>query len=350
LTTDDRVRWTGTRSSLERLVAIHTAISSGRWTTASAIAADLGVSQRTIERDIEFLRDRMRAPIRFDKRARKYYYEHPFMFPTLTFTEGEMIVFFLGEMLLNQWVGSPYETYIRSAMDKIKLAMSAEVRLSPDELQKLVSFRAPCPRGDQALVASHYSAIFRAIEQHRVIRIRYTALSSCETTEREVDPYHLTVREGACYLIAYCHLRRSYRVFALDRMEFITVTGETFIPDASFDADSFLSSSWGLEKGDVYEVVVRFDSQQSRYIRERTWHSTQRIVELQDGGLEFHVAIEGLGEIKRWVMQFGSHAEVLKPPELREAVSKEVAAMWDAYCGQNPVHNLAERPSSIADK
>lgn len=333
--TDHGIRWVGTRSSLERLVAIHSAISSGEWSTASAMAAELGVSQRTIERDIEFLRDRLHAPIRFDRKAHRYYYDRPFVFPTLRLTEGEMIVFLLGEMLLKQWVGSPYEEFIRSAMDKVRYAMNSEVHLSPNDLQRLVSFQVSSPRGDQDIVADHYSTIFRAIEKHRILRIRYTAMSSAETTEREVDPYHLTVREGAYYLIAYCHLRRSYRIFALDRMESVTATGERFTPDVSFDADSYLSSSWGLEKGDVYEVVVRFDNEQARYIRERKWHSTQRIVELQDGCLEFRVSVEGLGEIRRWVMQFGSHAEVIEPPELREAVSQEVAAMWSTYGSAN---------------
>jgi len=76
--------------------------------------------------------------------------------------------------------------------------------------------------------------------------------------------------------------------------------------------------------------VVRFDAYQARWIRERVWHPTQKLQELPDGGVLFE-AEANPQEIKRWVLGYGSHAEVLEPPLLREEVKKEIEKMYARY-------------------
>ena len=69
---------------------------------------------------------------------------------------------------------------------------------------------------------------------------------------------------------------------------------------------------------------MRFDSQQAPYIRERSWHFSQQIEELSGGALVVRFQTSGLGEIARWVMQYGARAEVLAPLELREIVASQL--------------------------
>ena len=72
------------------------------------------------------------------------------------------------------------------------------------------------------------------------------------------------------------------------------------------------------------EVVIRFTPHQARWIRERKWHSTARVEGLLDGGCLLRLRVGGLGEVQRWVMQFGAEAEVLKPAGLRKRVRAEL--------------------------
>jgi predicted DNA-binding transcriptional regulator YafY len=53
-----------------------------------------------------------------------------------------------------------------------------------------------------------------------------------------------------------------------------------------------------------------------------------------NGGLVLHLKIAETSEIKRWVLQFGSEAEVLKPASLRRAVMEELAVTTKAYRGR----------------
>lgn len=69
----------------------------------------------------------------------------------------------------------------------------------------------------------------------------------------------------------------------------------------------------------------------ARYIRERRWHPTQESEEMPDGGLLLRFRTGGLAEVRRWVMSYGSHAEVLVPENLRREVGEEIRKMVRLY-------------------
>jgi predicted DNA-binding transcriptional regulator YafY len=78
-------------------------------------------------------------------------------------------------------------------------------------------------------------------------------------------------------------------------------------------------------------VAIRFTARQARWIRERKWHNTARVEGLLDGGCILRLRVTGLGEVQRWVMQFGAEAEVLSPLSLRKKLSEEFAAALTTY-------------------
>ncbi|QGP92385.1 WYL domain protein [Neomoorella glycerini] len=110
------------------------------------------------------------------------------------------------------------------------------------------------------------------------------------------------------------------------------MTEKRFNVQPDFSLENYLQDSLGIERGPrVYEVAIRFTAQQARWIRERQWHSSQEMENLSDGGLVLKMRLSGLQEVKRWVLGFGSQAEVLAPPELRREVAREAAALGELY-------------------
>ncbi|MDD2574563.1 MAG: WYL domain-containing protein [Bacillota bacterium] len=81
----------------------------------------------------------------------------------------------------------------------------------------------------------------------------------------------------------------------------------------------------------MIDVAIRFDPHQARWIRERNWHPSQRLEFLEDGSLILTMTVSSLDEVKRWMLGFGRHAEVLKPKKLRQAVAEEIKAMEYIY-------------------
>jgi hypothetical protein len=89
-------------------------------------------------------------------------------------------------------------------------------------------------------------------------------------------------------------------------------------------------------------VAVRFAPHQARWIRERKWHRSARIQEELDGSLVLRLRVVESSELRRWVLQFGSQAEVLAPASLRKAVAAELKAAAAAY-RLSPRGNANER-------
>ncbi|MGI6098023.1 MAG: WYL domain-containing protein [Dethiobacteria bacterium] len=74
-----------------------------------------------------------------------------------------------------------------------------------------------------------------------------------------------------------------------------------------------------------------FNAHQARWIRERTWHHSQQIEENPDGSLILTLKVSSLDAVKRWVMSFGAHAEVLSPPELQKEIKSDLQKMLQFY-------------------
>lgn len=116
----------------------------------------------------------------------------------------------------------------------------------------------------------------------------------------------------------------------MDRIEEVTILPEGFTIPPDFDPQKYLSQAFRMFRGKVCKVVIRFDAYQARWIRERIWHPTQKIADLPDGGLLFEVEANP-EEVKRWVIGYGSHAEIVSPPALREEVREEIQKMFKQY-------------------
>jgi len=314
-----------------RLCEIHRLIVQGTYPNCSSLCQRLEVHRRTLERDIERLRDLFSAPIAYDYKRRGYYYTESFSLPTMRLREGEAIALFLGQKLLLQCRGTPFEAYVRQAMAKLRTLLPHEVELNLERMVDTVSFHIEPLRGEELEVAERYQTLVSAVEQRRTVELDYFTASRGVVTFRKVAPYHLRFAGGAWYLAGYCQKRGALRIFALDRMLSLALTSDTFAYPADFSVDEYLANSWVSERGEPQEVVIAFDREQAPYVRGRRWHPSQHLEDLPDGSLRMTLTIGGLGELRRWIMSFGSHAQVLEPPTLREAMIREWADAMSAY-------------------
>lgn len=109
----------------------------------------------------------------------------------------------------------------------------------------------------------------------------------------------------------------------------------TFTRRLDFDAEQYLRAGFRTESGpEVFDIEIRFDAKQAPYIRERTYHTTQTLENLPDGGVVLRFRSSGITELTRWVLQFGAHAEVMGPAELRNATVTAIHEMLAIYEGQ----------------
>lgn len=316
-----------------RLNLIHRLIKDGAYPNCRTVAERLEVSARTVLRDIDCLRDYWHAPVDYDPRRRGFYLTNPdYALPPVNLTQGEVAALALGVTALAAYRGTGLESPLRSLMDKLPIILPDHISVDLDSLQRGVSFMVEPPRGDAERVAGHFAALQRAIEERRRVEMDYYSASRDARAVRRVDPYHLRNFEGVWYAAGYCHLRGEWRTFAIDRIESLAVLDERFDAAAGFSPDEYFGESWRLERGaGKRRVVLRFSPYQARWVRGRVWHPTQEVREDTDGSLVLTFTVSGLGEVKRWAMQYGAGVEVLEPPELRAAVAAEAREMAGVY-------------------
>jgi predicted DNA-binding transcriptional regulator YafY len=320
------------RQQLERIFEIDRQIRAGRYPNAGSLAGELETGRRVIFNDRAFMVNRMGAPIEFDKaRGGWYYSDETWSLPNILVTEGELLAFFLSVEVARRSMGTALEGSLRSAIDKFSKNIRGPVSIDLETLREHYTFAAPAQASasEQALLDLH-----RAIAENRRVWMRYYTASRDAHTERTVSPYHLYNIHGDWYLIAYDDQRGAMRNFAIGRMEDWRILDETFQGDPAFSVEKYMKSAFQTERGgEPAQVGVRFDAAQARYMRERRWHESQQMEELPDGGLILRFTTGGLDEVKRWVMQYGAHAEVLEPEELRQEVEEEVRRMGKLYPG-----------------
>lgn len=305
-----------------RMVNIMIHLQANGKMKAQELAQILNTDTKTIYRDIESLRA---ANIPVDSEPGRYggYYIPRYFYlkmPKLTPHEIA-VLFFAGEILIKE-NGFFYENYFRSALSKIKNCIKFEdIDLSKNELSS-ISYEIDTLR--TKLWENTFYIIEQSIVQQKTIEVEYYTLSRDKTSKRLLDPYHLIYKNGAWYLIAYCHWRKSIKIFRVDRIKNINRTKKTFSPQKDFSLTEYLKHSWQITRGKRWEVKVRFFEPVARFVKEIRWLPTQKIEKLEDGSIIFTAQISGLLEIKKWILGFGGYAQVLKPKVLRKEIISEI--------------------------
>jgi predicted DNA-binding transcriptional regulator YafY len=296
------------------------------------LAETLGCHRRTVYRDLEALQN-AGFPLYSDQeegRARWFLIETARQSIPIPFSMTELMALYFSRDWLRVLENTVFHESLESLFKKIKAT------LPPEADRYLATFQRAVKVGSQP--HKHYGAfretldrVNQAIIDQRILRIDYFTMSRKRRGRRNIAPYRLWFFDGTFYLIAYCYRRREVRVFAVDRIRSIDVLEETFHLPEERVLDSFMETSFGVYRGASVRVRIRFAPQVAGYIREKTWHTTQRLTVLKDGALLFEAEVAGTEEIKHWVMQWGAHAEVLSPANLRRDIQAEAAAMVKCY-------------------
>ena len=305
-----------------RLMVIDREIRENKYPSQKYLAELLEVTPRTIARDLEYLRDSMSAPLVFDRGKRGYAYTVPhYYLPAICLTEGELLAVFIVENAFTRSLGTPLESHLRSALAKICKCLPDSITINLSELSHFCSFT---PGPGYALNDSLFTCLTQAINGKKQVSMTYYTATRDAVSERTVDPLHLHNHRGIWYLIAYCHTRKEIRVFALHRIQSCRALKTKFNLPAHFDYRETLKHSLGIELNPrLTKVAILFDSYQARWIRERKWHASERQEPRPDGSLLLHLNISGLDELKRWVLSYGRHAQILKPAWLRKEMLRE---------------------------
>ena len=151
-----------------------------------------------------------------------------------------------------------------------------------------------------------------AIANHKFLNMKY--YSSNGYRERIVEPYKLLFKQESWYLLAYCHYRKSFRIFKVERISDLQITKETFEEREGYETP-LLKSDFSNSQG--IEITVRMDK--SLEFLAIDFFGEENIIKNADNlYITFH------SEYPSWVIttfaSLGEKAEIISPNSLRTEV------------------------------
>jgi proteasome accessory factor B len=169
----------------------------------------------------------------------------------------------------------------------------------------------------------HLSTLFEAVTSRRTAEFRYGGV------DRLVEPYRLDFHKGRWYLTAHDSGRDAERRFRLDRFESPVVVGEPDAFERPAHVPGVTLDAWELGEGQPIAAQLLVDADQVAPARAQLPSDTVW-EERSDGSAVATIGVVNIDAFRSFVLAFLDHAEVLGPPELRDAVVSWLEAMAPA--------------------
>src|SRR5260370_2467706 len=175
---------------------------------------------------------------------------------------------------------------------------------------------------DDGVWTKVFAALTTAWAERRKVRIRYTKEGG-STSERVVWPLFIepTPVAHSLYLIAHDEKRHGPRVFRMERISSVVVLEQRFSPPLGSSLRKMLGHAWGIWTSDhPVEVVLRFTPRVATRVTATTWHESQEVRDLPEGGVELRLVIAEPTEIRPWILGWGKECDVVAPDALSPSI------------------------------
>jgi predicted DNA-binding transcriptional regulator YafY len=297
------------------------------------LAAEFGVHQRTIRRDIDAL-CRAGFPLFDDKvngTSRWKLTDKPFKdLERLGMGLTELCALYISHVMLGTLGGTPLLNDAERAFLKIEKALPPECRRFVDRLPGVLKAKARGrKKGDERRLREILSRVLDAILLRRRADMRYASASSRRTKDYVVEPQRIAYADGGLYLVAWVPEYEQIRTFAAERIETFGVRDDTFTPRA-LPAEPF-ADSLGVNTGKAERIEIEFEPDVAPYVREREWHASQEIAERGNGGLRLTLNVCNDHALRTWILGFGPSARVLSPIPLARAIVESLESTRRRY-------------------
>lgn len=308
---------------LERISHIHRKIKSGCYPNTKQLAYELESGLATISRDLDYMRDRMYAPIEYDFTHKGYYYTEYFE-PSMQnhLSDKDLRVMLSAKTLLSHYKNTPiYE----EACSMLDLLSSNAMEGKNTALMNRI---AVAPSVETNVNQEIWNAIQDSLNQNHILQFDYTDRWGKRSEQRRLRPYQLVLDEGVCYLFGYDELRQAERIFSLIRMKNAVVTEDEFeLPD-DFEFESRCKDgNFGAvfsKKTDHY--VIEFYNEARLIVKEKIWADSQVFKE-DDNKTTIEFDSSQFLKIKAWILSNGCNAKPIQPEWLVNEWKRHITEM-----------------------
>lgn len=321
----------GRKLTYERYQWFHWQVKAGRYPSARQLAEHFEISRKQAQRDIEFMYDRLAAPLEYNPNRRGYEYGNDgYELPPVWLKEEELVALCLAQRLSaavpDRELKGALERLLRRFVD---LCSDGSLSLVGDICGKVSVKNVEYYRVREPVFHAVAGALFR----NRALRIVYRTPHKGEETQRLILPLHLLCYMGSWYLVAFCTLRNELRDFALSRIRALEESdGDVALPPSLPPIREYIRQTFGLLSGpQSTEVILRFRPGIAPWVAEQVWHDAQEASADPDGSLHLRFPVSGFEEVSREILKYGADVEVVAPDGLKRIIKEKIEKMAALY-------------------
>lgn len=325
----------------ERFYKIKSLIRNRGMVTFDQMRSALEVSRATLNRDLQYLRDRMNAPIVFDRDKGGYRFEDrgaekPHELPGVWFSEQEVHALLTMNQMLAEFDDSGIlARHLRQLQERLEQILAGTGRVRQEFTRRIKVIGTARRKSG----GKFFGVISSALLTRKRLLVNYSSGSNGVSKKRELSPQRLVHHRHAWYLDAWCHMTNSLRTFSLDAFEAAAILDESAEKLPFTRIEEALDGAYGIIRGGpVRWATLIFSAHEAHWVSKEEWHPQQKERWLDDGRYELRVPYANPTELVMDVLRHGEHVAVAPDsPELRALVADKLRKALAQY-GTKPAN------------
>lgn len=264
------------------------------------------ISKRTLDRDIEDIRNEFGIELVYDKIKKGYFIDQK-----QSFNIDYILRFF-------------------------ELSISAQVIIDTfkegKEALQFVSFDS-----SDGLTGVHWLRnLMMAIRTHRIIYFKHTSFQTGVTLDYEVHPYYLKEFKGRWFLYAYVPTMNDFRIFGIERIDKLKLADEYYKPIKNLiPAEKFEHiigiSLLAYQEQPIQTIVISTNAEQGRYMKSLPWHPSFTPLVDNEDEFRFSLTVMPNSEFIQLMLYYCNRVTVIKPQWLRDTLKNILSEAASKY-------------------
>src|SRR5471032_2783870 len=328
----------------ERFYRIELLIKRQAGVSFDQLLSELEVSPATLKRDLQYLRDRMDAPIVYARDENVYRFADnagaseavagraggkSHELPGVWFSEKELhALLTMHQLIAGLDDGGVLGRHLQPLLDKLHGMLGA----SGDEAQSLMRRVRIVNPAKRAVTSRWFEEAVSAVLSRRRLVISYYTRSKRSESERVLSPQRLLHYRNTWYLDAWCHASEGLRRFALDAVRSAKLLDEPARDLPLQVVEDELDRGYGIFGGARLRTAsLLFTAEAAEWVAQEEWHPEQQLKRQADGSLRMKLPYTESTELVMDVLRHGPNVRVLAPAELVEQVRTQLEQTLAGY-------------------
>ena len=176
------------------------------------------------------------------------------------------------------------------------------------------------PSGQQYL-----TPIIEAMRDSYKVKITYQSYWKEHSNTFEIEPYFVKIFKQRWYIIAYSEGMEKIMIYALDRIQNLSITKNKFKFPKEFNAEDYFYNCYGIINDENIPpciIKIKAVSYQAKYLRGLPLHHSQKEIETKGEDVIFEYYIKPTFDLKKELLSMGTEIEILEPEWFREEISE----------------------------